>query len=176
MKKILEHLFPNRIIYPKHLDNIPGNNQYMVYILTAGENTILLGHGRKNRAKVILDSESSITKNHIKALFVRFYILFSDLKLTPYIITCTDKKEANKIENQLHKLVGGNNRIIPESIKNKLFKNIPERSRAKLFLEIAISSSFDGLQDIKRWYKDGIIDEDSWIILSEKLKLSNTNF
>ena len=94
MKNKLENLYPNRILFPKTLNDIPKNNKYLVYILTADETPIVLGHGKYNRAKVIMDNDSVITKNHIEALFVRFYILFSNSKLTPYLIPCIDTNEA----------------------------------------------------------------------------------
>ena len=81
-----------------------------------------------------------------------------------------------KIENNLHHLIGGNNRNIPDDIKLSLFKGFPKNSIAKLLLEIAIQSSFDGLQDLKKWKTIGLINAETWTLIEDKLKLAKTNF
>lgn len=100
-----------------------------MYILFAGEQSIVLGHGKKNRAKIVLDTHDRITSSHLKALFVRLHLLYGGKKLTPYLISCRDKDEAKLIENQLHKTIGGNHRIIPEHIIESLFYGIDTESK-----------------------------------------------
>ena len=75
-----------------------------------------------------------------------------------------------KIENNLHHLIGGNNRNIPDDIKLSLFKGFPKNSIAKLLLEIAIQSSFDGLQDLKKWKTIGLINAETWTLIEEQIK------
>ena len=64
----IESLYPNRVINPTNLSEIP-NNIYLVYILFFNGNPVVLGHGKKNRAKVIFDNINQITTSHLKALF-----------------------------------------------------------------------------------------------------------
>lgn len=47
--------------------------EYMVYILMVDNNAIVIGVGKKNRAKVIFDNETNITKYHIKSIVVKLY-------------------------------------------------------------------------------------------------------
>jgi hypothetical protein len=170
MKEKLESLYPNRVINPINLNEIP-NNIFLVYILLYNENPIVLGHGKKNRAKVIFDNINQITPSHLKALFVRLYTLFGDGNFNRYIIECSSKEEAKIIENNLHKQIGGNNRNIPDYIRQKLFDGIENDSISKLVLEIALRSSFDGLSDIRKWKADNILSNEVWNEISEKLQL-----
>jgi hypothetical protein len=97
MFNILQQLYPNRIIIPERLDDIP-EGSYMVYILSFNGNAIVLGHGKKNRSKVIFDSLSQITSSHLKALFVRLHVLYGNGVFERFIIICSDKNEAKSIE------------------------------------------------------------------------------
>ncbi len=170
MKK-LQQLYPNRIISPMNLDEIP-NSGYLVYILIYNNKPIVLGHGKKNRAKVILDNVNHITRNHLKALFVRLYNLFGDGQFERYLISCQNKEEAKYIENNLHRQIGGNNRNIPAEIRNHLFHGLDPNSVSYLLLEIALRSSFDGLSDIRKWRADGILSDDIWADISQRLQLN----
>lgn len=167
---ILEQLYPNRILTPVNINDIP-NNVYMVYILIFNNNPVVVGHGKKNRAKVIFDNDNQITNSHLKALFVRLYNLYGNGEFERYIINCQNKEEAKEIENNLHQQIGGNNRNIPPEIRNELFNGLEPNSVSYLVLEIALRSSFDGLSDIRRWRADGILSDEIWNEISERLHL-----
>jgi len=168
--KILEQKYPSKLLVINSLTEIP-SKEYLVYILFYENEPIVLGHGKKNRASVIFDSINKITSSHIKALFVRLYVLFGSGSLKRYIIICNDKNEAKNIERELHKLIGGNNRHIPEFIFSNLFSGINEDSIESLILKIALNSSFSGIDDLKKWKREGILSEEVWSIISRKLKL-----
>ena len=72
-------------------DILPG--VYCVYILTIGNNPVVVGHGKKNRARVIFDNRDTITPGHIKAIIVRLYTLFGsgDANSKRYLIECESK-------------------------------------------------------------------------------------
>jgi hypothetical protein len=171
MLERLEQFYPNRIISPETINEIP-NNGYMVYILTFNDNPIVLGHGQRNRSKVIFDNENQITSSHLKALFVRLYHLYGVGNFGRYIINCLNKEEAREIENNLHRQIGGNNRDIPIEIRNQLFYGLEPNSVSYLVLEIALRSSFDGLSDIRKWRVDGILNDQIWIEISRRLRLN----
>lgn len=166
----LQTLYPNRILTPVDVNDIP-NNGYMVYILTFNNNPIVLGHGKKNRSKVIFDNQNQITSSHLKALFVRLYNLYGYGEFKRYIISCQNKEEAKIIESNLHRQIGGNNRNIPIEIRNQLFNGLKPNSVSYLVLEIALRSSFDGLSDIKKWRADGILSDAIWQDISLRLRL-----
>ena len=170
MFNALSQIYPSRIIVPENINDLSSSG-YMVYILLFNGSPIVLGHGKRNRAKVIFDSVGQITTGHIKALFVRLYNLFGTGVFERYIINCVSKEEAKLIERNLHAHIGGNNRNIPLEIRHSLFDGIEPNSTSYLVLEIALRSSFDGLSDIKKWYADGILSNEVWFIISKKLKL-----
>lgn len=170
MFEILQQLFPNRVIIPQSINDIP-TNTYMVYILTHNGSPIVLGQGKKNRSKVIFDDLNQITSSHLKALFVRLYVLFGGGIFERYIIICEDRSEAKSIENNLHHTIGGNHRNIPIEIRNQLFNGLDPNSITYLLLEIALRSSFDGLSDIRKWRNDRILSDRIWGELSERLQL-----
>lgn len=164
----LNQLYPNRVIATDNIEQIP-NTGYMVYILIFNGKPIIVGHGKKNRSKVIFDDLNKITTSHLKAFFVRLYNVFGEGNFERYIIICENKTEANEIEKVLHKEIGGNNRSLPTEIREKLFDGIERNSITYLLLEIALRSSFDGISDLKKWKKDGIIPNNVWIEISNKL-------
>ena len=167
----LNQLYQNRLIIPENVNQIPQTG-YMVYILVFNDNPIVVGHGKKNRAKVIFDCDGQITSSHLKALFVRLYNLFGNNgHFERYIITCESKDEAQIIEKKIHKEIGGNNRNLPDEILNHLFDGIDSNSITYLVLEIALRSSFDGLSDIRKWRADGILSDVVWSEISQKLQL-----
>lgn len=166
----INNQYPNRIIIPNSLNEIPQNG-YMVYILTYNEKPIVLGHGRKNRARVIFDNVDQITTSHFKTLLVRLHILFGNGNFAHYIITCNSKDEAKQVENNLHKTIGGNKREVPQEILKKLFDNIHKDSMTYLVLQIALRSSFDGLSDLRKWRNDGLLNDKVWSEISNKLQL-----
>ena len=171
MLTTIEKLYPNRLAIPSSINDIP-NTGYMVYFLSFNNEPIILGHGKKNRAKVIFDNETQITSGHIKALFVRLYHLYGFGDFKRYMIHCQNKEEAKEIESSLHKEIGGNNRNIPEEIRNQLFDGISKNSVTNLVLEIALKSSFDGLSDLRKWRADGLLNDTIWSEISQKLRLN----
>ena len=172
MLQILQQLYPNRIISPDTKNDL-SSDKYMVYILIFNNIPIVLGHGKKNRAKIIFDNENQITSSHLKSIFVRLYQLYAEGEFERFVIFCRDKDEAKEIEKVLHKEIGGNNRNIPENIKNRLFNGLEGSSIVRLILEIALRSSFDGISDLKKWRADGILNDDIWNDISERLRLNN---
>lgn len=167
----LQAIYPNRVILLHDVNEIP-SNKYMVYLLAYNNNPIVLGHGKRNRSKVIFDNVGIITPSHLKAMFVRLYVLFGEGQFSRFIIIADDKQEAHEIEKNLHQQIGGNHRIIPNEIRKKLFDGIAPYSVEYLVLEIALRSSFDGLSDIRKWRKDGILNDDVWYAISNKLQLN----
>tara|TARA_B110001469_G_scaffold126862_1_gene145716 strand:+ start:132 stop:659 length:528 start_codon:yes stop_codon:yes gene_type:complete len=136
-------------------------DQYIVYALKADNNYIVLGHGKKNRAKVIFDDINTITYSHLKSFKVRLYHLFTKSKYERLIILCEDKKSAQKIEKELHsdtRYEGSNTNelVIDFTIAlSKIWKDFPQ---VKLLLKIALNSSHSGLNDLRKWYVKGLID------------------
>lgn len=151
-------------------DEIP-KQSYVVYILTFNNEPIVLGHGRKNRAKVIFDNLTSSTSGHIKAIIVRLYHLFNHGEFERYIIPCKDKQHALDLEKELHLHVGGNTLHIPDNIKKQLFQDIDINSTEYLLLQLALNSSYDGLSDLKKWRRLGLIQNNNWKVISDKFKL-----
>ena len=165
--------FSKRIERPDSVFNIPEEG-YLVYILSINdESPIVLGHGKKNRAKVIFDSTDTITKSHIKALKIRLHLLYGSQPAVfgRYIIKCEDKAEAKKIEATLHREVGGNTLHIPDDIEKAFLLGIDENTSARMILRIAMCSSFDGISDLKKWQRAGILPNDIWFQISKRLKL-----
>ena len=149
-----------------------GSNEYYVYTLLVNKSPIVLGHGRKNRAKVILDDKNNITNGHIKALFVRLYRLYSTKAIfSSFIIKCLDKNEAQSIESKLHSKIGGNSRNIPSQIENALFADLDINSKEYLLLKLAIASSYDGISDLRKWRREKLIDDYTWNKIDERLQL-----
>lgn len=131
----LDSVIRKRLEYPKSVGELPAD-LYLVYILTFNQDPIVVGHGKKNRAKVIFDSKKTITP-HIKALIVRLHILFGDANAVfeRCIIRCKSKEEAKQIETQVHDTCGGNKLALPETIEAKLFDGIKIRSPAWMAIE-----------------------------------------
>jgi hypothetical protein len=170
MLERLKHLFGDRLIIPSTSNEIP-NKGYMVYILVHNGTPIVLGHGQKNRAKVIFDDENIITTSHLKALFVRLYNLYGKGEFERYLLICKNKDDAKEVERNLHQEIGGNTRKIPDEIRKKLFLGLAPNSTEYLLIEIALRSSFDGLSDLKKWRSDGIVNDNVWFEIAERLKL-----
>jgi hypothetical protein len=155
------------------VENIP-SNVYMVYILICDGKAIVVGHGQFNRAKVVFDDINNITRGHIKALYVRLYKLFSPKsKFEPYIIECSDKTHAQKIEKYLHNKIGGNTREISESIMSHLLDEFEENSLESILLRMALYSSFDGISDLVKWKREGIIKDEVWKNICKRLQICN---
>lgn len=166
----LKRLYPNRIVEPDTVQKIP-RGVYMVYILTHNNTAIVVGHGKHNRAKVIFDDKVQITTDHIKAIFVMAYRLFGTGTFQRFFIVCDNKNEAKEVEKALQAEIGGNSRDLPEDIQKELFKDIPPDDVAHMVLRMALSSSFSGISDLRKWRKDGILTGEVWGIIQERLKL-----
>lgn len=164
--------FDQRLIMPAAAGDIP-RGVWLVYILTYNDKPIVVGHGKVNRAKVIFDDSSQITSGHIKALFVRIYRLFGTGVFQQFLIACETKEEAKRIENNLHKSIGGNDRELPENIKKTLYARFTPNSLPYMVLRMALCSSFDGLSDLKLWRRKGILDDAIWSQLSTQLALDD---
>ena len=151
--------------------------QYVVYSLEVDNFYIVMGHGKKNRAKVIFDNINTITYSHIKSFKVRLYHLFKSENQHVYtrkILVCKDKEEAQEIEKILHRNHnGGNTNELTKEFGNDLIKQTDgEYEKAELLLKIALNSSNSGLNDLRKWYKKKIIDdEEVWGRIKEILKL-----
>lgn len=167
----LESLYPNRILEPSIVKEI-SKEKYLVYILTLDDQPIVVGHGKLNRAKIVFDNKDQITSNHVKALFVRIYRLFSaGSHFHQYVINCENKEEAKKIESHLHSVIGGNKRSLSENILNRLYEGFDDESLEKMVLQMALYSSFDGIADIKKWRREGILKDTVWDNIKAKLEL-----
>lgn len=171
----LNDLYPGRISTPNNVGSIP-KNLYMVYVLGHQNIPIVVGHGKKNRASVIFDNLYRKTPTHIKSLLVRTYGLFYQYSgFDRFIIPCRDKNEAREIENLLHKKIRGNSCELPKALWEFLIGDI-EDDFALLFLRLADCSSFDGLNDLKKWRDKGLIPNSTWKVLSDKLRLEDLNW
>jgi hypothetical protein len=173
IKSTLSKLYPDRWLAPASVEDIH-HKDYMVYILERDGEAIVVGHGRKNRAKVIFDDLQKTTNGHIKAIFVRLHHLYAikNTKFLRYIITCNSKKEAQEVEANLHAVIKGNHRKLPSDIEDHIFEGLPSDGVAKMLLKIALASSFDGLLDLKVWRRKGIINDDLWQIIGKKGKFN----
>lgn len=167
----LKSLYPSRILQPKSINDL-SSTKYLVYVLTLDDRPIVVGHGKKNRAKIIFDDDNQITSGHLKAIFVRIYRLFSgDSQFHQYLIECKSKDEAKQIEAHLHSEIGGNSRVLPEPIVNLLYEGLEDNSLEKMVLQMALHSSFDGISDIKKWRREGILKDTLWDNIKDKLRL-----
>jgi hypothetical protein len=177
MKKILKHLdsfYKGRTLFPLIPSEIPADC-YMVYILAISNEVVVIGHGKKNRAKVIFDSLEYSTPTHVKALKVRLYNLYSKFgtKRTKALIVCESKQEAYQIEKRLQSEFHGNSLQIASEIAAKLESDERLIHSSLAFIKLALCSYYDGLSDLKRWKKRGLIDEKSWNLITKILKLNS---
>jgi hypothetical protein len=147
----------------------------MVYILAISNEVVVIGHGKENRAKVIFDSLEYSTPAHIKALKVRLYNLYSKcgVKRTRALIRCESKQEACQIEKKLQSEFGGNSLQIPSEIAENLESDKRLTRLPLAYIKLALCSYYDGLSDLKRWKKRGLIDEQTWNLITEILKLTS---
>lgn len=153
------------------ISEIP-SNQFLVYILTIDGRPVVVGHGRTNRARVIFDSELAITNGHIKAILVRVFTLFSRGSVfSRGIIRCSDKQQAREIEARIHREFGGNSCAVPDNIRLELFFGLEQDAVASMVLNMALCSSFDGIADLKKWRRAGILNDDVWNQVASRLKL-----
>lgn len=145
----------NNIFSPLKLKDIP-NNIYMVYIFIWNNTPLVVGMGKKNRAKVILNPNII----HYKATIIRLYLKYErDGNFERYIIPCSSKKEALTIEKDLHNIIGGEGIIFTDNIK----KNINSGNDIQnMIINMALCSSYDATTDLLRWRKNKLINDDIW--------------
>ncbi|MEN9636335.1 MAG: hypothetical protein RL077_4739 [Verrucomicrobiota bacterium] len=170
--QVLQRNYGAMLVCPDGLASIP-EHQYLVYILESDDGVIAVGHGKANRARVIFDSSESITRGHLKALFVRLNQLFAkpSTRFGRYLVSCSSKSAAQKLEKEIHALIGGNKRKLPLAIENALFKGFAPHSIPWLLLQQAVASSYDGLSDLESWNKKGLIKPDDWKTICGRLQL-----
>lgn len=169
--KLLQ-LYGNRVLAPSSFQELP-KGKFLAYMLVYNDKPIVVGHGKKERAKVIFDNEQVITEYHIKALTVRLYWLFGDAtgRFERFLVVCDCKEEAYKIEKTLHKSIGGNSTSVPMHIHQKLFEGIAEHSTEWMVINLVLSSSYGGISDLRKWKRRGFLNERVWQIISDKLKI-----
>lgn len=170
MYSTLNQLYPNRIITPQNVNEIQ-NRTWYVYILTYENRAIVVGQGKRNRAKVIFDNVNIRTDYHYKSLLVRLYRLFGNGVFNQFLIACNSGNESKIIEKELHREIGGKGTVIENDILENLFQNIERNSSIWAFLKIALLSSYSGLSDLKKWRKEGIINDLEWQIITHKLQI-----
>ena len=105
---------------------------------------------------------------------VRLYRLYGyeSMVFRAFVIKCSSKQEAREIEKELHLKIGGNSSEIATEILDQLFDPLEEGSLASIFLRQALCSSYDGISDLKKWRREGIITDDVWEVVCERLKLN----
>lgn len=173
MEDYIRNTFPNNeLIIPQVLGDIP-KNEPLVYILTYNNAPIIVGVGKKDQASVIFHELNYYPRAHKKAISVRLHLIYGEVKLLKrYIIVCDDQPQANRIEKKIHRDKGGRGLNIPEGIRDQLFRGIPIESNSYILLNIALLSSYDALDDLLKWRKHRFVDDDTWGIISDRLKLN----
>ena len=169
----LKNAYPDKLITVKSLSDIPKGTR-LVYILFYGDLALVVGEGEENRARVITDDINSITPSHKKAIKVRLYCLFGDPKqlFSRYIIKCDSKIDAQSIEKNIHKMIGGNDSSIDPVILQALFKDWQPYSHEWIFMKLALCSAFDGISDLKCWRREAIINDEIWTRLCKRIQLN----
>lgn len=163
--------FADRAQKPQTINDLP-TEQYLVYILIADGETIVVGHGKENRARVIFDDERTITAHHLKAMKIylsRLYGNYSNYER--WIIPCCDKQEASALESTIHRAIGGNSNVIPEKMKALLLEGIEKTSPASMALQMAMCSAYSGFRDLRKWRQLGILNDPTWEQISSRLCL-----
>ncbi len=170
----LKKRYDGRIKCPKTVEDLP-RGKYLVYVLTCGDKAIIVGQGKKNRAQVIFDSlEKDRITPHIKAIFVRLHLLFAKCtRFYRYIIECNDKDEAKRIENDVHDIIGGNTRDIADFISARLFEGIRPDCLAYMVIKMALLSSYDGISDLNKWRREGLLNDEVWCTIATRLRLKD---
>jgi hypothetical protein len=152
-------------------DQIPVN-QYMIYIFAMNGTAVVVGHGQKNRAKVILDNQDRLTPNHIKSLHVRCCVMHGQGPFEKMIIPCDSKASARQAELEIQALLGGNVLQLPPQVEEKLFEDIELGSMTDMVLRMAMVSSFSAIADISKWARLGLLAPDVKNVLSRKLAIN----
>lgn len=172
IRDYLQSNYHDRLCEPTTLHELP-TDQQMVYILTFNDRPIVVGRGKRNRAKIVFDDKEHITCGHVKALLVRAYQLYGKGDFHRYIIRCDSKGESHQIENELHDEIGGNKTKLPEEIEKELLDKASNNPEAILVLRIALLSSFDGISDLRKWRRKGLLRDEVWKIVGDALHLED---
>ncbi|MDP3830122.1 MAG: hypothetical protein Q8Q47_02555, partial [Ignavibacteriaceae bacterium] len=108
MEDYIRNTFPNNeLIIPQLVDNIPINTS-LVYILTYKNVPIIVGEGKKKRARVIFHNKDYYPEAHMKSITARLHIIYGNPEfLRRYIIVCNSREEAKVIQNKIHRERGG---------------------------------------------------------------------
>lgn len=169
---ILQQLFPGRVLAPRTPEEIP-RNVSLVYILCSNDQPIVVGTGKFNRARVIFDDASRITRGHLKSLFVRLRHLYDrgEVDYQRFVIPFDSMTKARGAEKQLHQKIGGNHRRIDPGLQTELLRGLAHDTIPWLLLNQAIHSAFDGQDDLIRWWKKGLIHEHDWAVVKDRLRL-----
>ena len=171
MIDILSNLYGERIIEIQTHLQIPGD-EYMVYIFGMNDSAVVVGHGKKIRSKVICDDLNQITKNHIKAFYVRCCLLCGEGPIDRLVIRCQNKQEALQTECVVHGLIGGNVLQLPPEVEDQLFQDIEPGSKPYMVLRMAMASSFSAIADLLKWDRLGLLDQDVKDVISQKLAIN----
>ena len=169
----LQHHYGTKLIEVEARSEIPKDTA-LAYLLLYGNQSLVTGEGLENRARVITDGLEVNPPAHIKAMKVRLYRLYgsNDRSFRAFVIKCNSKQEAREVERKLHSEIGGNNSEIATEILDQLFDPLEEGSLTAIFLRQALCSSYDGISDLKKWRREGIIADDVWEVICERLKLN----
>ncbi len=163
--------YADQLIQVETPDQIPVN-QYMVYIFGMNGSAVVVGHGQKNRAKVILDNQDYLTPNHIKSLHVRCCVMHGQGPFEKLIIPCDSKASARQAELEIQALLGGNVLQLPPQVDEKLFEGIEPGSMTDLVLRMAMASSFSAIADLLKWARLGLLNTEVKNVLSTKLSIN----
>lgn len=172
-EKLKEFLPDHKVKQPSNVSDIEEGKEY-VYILTVNQKAIVVGHGKKNRAKVIFDTPQTLpTQTHIKSILVRLYHLYGDENFVfkRYLISCDSKEKAKEIEKEIHNNFGGNKTSLPEDIKEKIFEGLKGNVLTNFVLNAALCSSYSGISDLRKWRKERLIDDQTWKVICDKLHM-----
>ena len=170
MTEILNN-YADQLIQVETPDQIPVN-QYMVYIFGMNGSAVVVGHGQKNRAKVILDNQDYLTPNHIKSLHVRCCVIHGQGPFEKLIIPCDSKASARQTELEIQALLGGNVLQLPTQVEEKLFEDIEPSSMTDMVLRMAMASSFSAIADLLKWARLGLLNTQVKNVLSTKLSIN----
>jgi len=163
--------YADQLIQVETPDQIPVN-QYMVYIFGMNGSAVVVGHGQKNRAKVILDNQDCLTPNHIKSLHVRCCVIHGQGPFEKLIIPCDSKASARQTELEIQALLGGNVLQLPTQVEEKLFEDIEPSSMTDMVLRMAMASSFSAIADLLKWARLGLLNTQVKNVLSTKLSIN----
>lgn len=162
--------YADQLIQVATPDQIP-SHRYMVYIFGMRDMAIVVGHGKKDRAKVICDDQTHLTAYHIKSVYVRCCQLHGEGPFHRLIIPCIDKASALQTERDVQALIGGNILELPQSVEENLFEDIVPGSITDMVLRMAMASSFSAIADLLKWARLGLLPQDVKDIISNKLAI-----